>query len=189
MKILKTLSPVALISVLSFTLYSVSSPTAVADKTINPTDDSYIMGGTNGETNYGSEQNLIIRNNPNISGSRKTYLKFDVKGLKGIQKAVVRLSVKFGTGLSITAYKTTDSWKESEINWNNAPEAGASLGTVAIAGRVYHEWDVTDYVKSEATGDGMVSLIFQDDSKANIQLGFGSKEFEAGKPELVISSN
>lgn len=189
MKILKTLSPVALISVLSFTLYSVSSPTAVADKTINPTDDSYIMGGTNGETNYGSEPNLIIRNNPNISGSRKTVLKFDVKGLKGIQKAVVRLNVKFGTGLSITAYKTTDSWTESAITWNNAPAAGANLGTVAIAGRTYHEWDVTDYVKNEAAGDGMVSLIFQDDAKANIQLGFGSKEFASGKPELVISSN
>jgi hypothetical protein len=158
--------------------------------TLNTTADSYVTGGTNADTNYNGVSNqgsLIVKNNPgSISNTSKSVLKFDVTGQTKIQQAKVRLFVRFGTPNSITAYQTTDGWTENGVTWNNLPALGSQMGTVNFTTTGYKEWDVTAYVQSQAAGDGVVSLIFQDDAVANIQLGFSSKEFGSNPPELVL---
>ena len=157
--------------------------------TLNPIADSYIQAGTSANVNYGTNGTLIIMNSStSINTLRKSILKFDVAGATGIQRAVVRLFTRFGTPNSITAYQTTDGWTEAGITWNNAPSTGTQLGTTAITATGYREWDVTSYVQSQAAGDGIVSLLFQDDAVANLPLGINSKEYGSNLPELVIIS-
>lgn len=163
---------------------------AASTTILNPAADSYVTGGTSADTNYGTDTSLIIRNNTSsVSGTRKSIVKFDVTGQTRIRKAVVRLYARFGGPNSITAYQTSDAWTELGVTWNNMPALGTPMTTTTINAVGYWEWDVTSYVQSQATGDGVVSLIFQDDTLDNIQLGINSKEFGTNPPQLVLTKS
>ncbi len=162
---------------------------SLLNTTLNPIADSYIQAGTNAGVNYGTNGTLIVMNSStSINSVRKAILKFDVTGTAGIQRAVVRLNTRFGVPNSITAYQTVDSWTELGVTWSNAPATGTQIVSTNITASGYREWDVTSYVQSQAAGDGIVSLIFQDDAVANLQLGFNSKEFGSSLPELVLTT-
>jgi hypothetical protein len=159
--------------------------------TINPTADAYVRGGTYAATNYGTTVDLLVKSAPETDGlyTRKAYMQFNVAGMTGVQNAIVRLYIGTIAAFTVKVNETTDAWTETAINWNNAPVAGNLIATTSItAAGVYYEWNVTSYVQNQATGDGIVSLVFSDAATSNAQITFNSKEATANKPQLVVTS-
>ena len=157
---------------------------------VNPTEDTYVRGGNGDENNFGSSDNLIIKQGTNINYFRKTYIQFDVSGeaFTDVTSAVVRLYANSVTAAEVSTYETGDNWQEESANWNNIPSEGSELDVVAVLSEnQYYEWDVTSYVASKLLGDGVVSLIFYDASASNALLSFNSKEAGSHIPELVIN--
>ncbi|HZH66940.1 MAG TPA: DNRLRE domain-containing protein, partial [Flavisolibacter sp.] len=82
-----------------------------------------------------------------------------------------------------------DSWAENSIYFNIAPGASTSaLSTVSVNNtRKYYEFDVTGYVKTQATGDKIVSFLIKNPANQNMLVNFNSKENRQNKPQLVIT--
>jgi hypothetical protein len=158
--------------------------------TLNPIEDAFVRGGTYAAENYGTSTDLICKSAPLESFSRKDILKFDVRGKSDVKYALVRLYARTVSPFSVTAYETTDAWTETAVNWNNTPPIGNKIATTAItAADTYYEWDVTSYVAREAEGDGIVSLLFQEDAESDKQIIFNSREATANLPQLVMVTN
>jgi len=96
------------------------------------TADTFVRGAENGDTNYGSNSNVTIKNANGNSYDRKGYIRFDVSGT--IMDASLDLTVSTnnegGGGttpqtFTIEVYGLAESldhtWTENDITWNNAP--------------------------------------------------------------------
>ncbi len=157
---------------------SVSTPSAV---TIEPVMDTYVRDGGYANSAFGTSDQLHVKNDGNIGSgfNRNTFLKFNVSGLADAQSAKLKLTPYQVDGNATLAYEfmTNDSWTE-QITWNNQP-TGSGLIITNLAGYVVGQQrviDVTGVVKSEAGGDGTLSLKISQPSPVNIFIGFHSKE-------------
>ena len=98
--------------------------------------DARIRGGTLANNNYGTESFVAVRfppvNASQFANSRKTYLRFDLSTL-GALVTGVQLELTTTAGFQITNTLTFDvyglndgdsgeSWAETGITWNNAPQ-------------------------------------------------------------------
>lgn len=169
--------------------------------TLNSVADAYVFGGSV-NTNYGAGVNFQLKKSGTTTTVlRKSYLKFDLSTLSSssnIVGAKVRLyasSFNGGTSgvlpvLVRLSQVTDDSWNETTLNYSNAPLDGLPIDTVVVTSSnpMYYEWDVTSFVKSQVSGDKIVSLLIDDASAAgsNYIIGFSSKESAANIPELVL---
>lgn len=162
---------------------------SVSSHTFNPDEDAYIRGGSNDNTNYGSETSLVVKQGSNSSFFRKSLLKFDLssESLSGVTEATLRLYATKAASIDLTAYELGDSWSESTVTWNNAPSDGSYIDDVSLASEdVYYEIDVTDYVVDQLDGDGVISIGLWDINASNETIEFNSKEASGNLPELVI---
>lgn len=161
--------------------------------TYNPSDDSYIRGGSYSNDNYNSESDLLIKQGSNEAFFRKSLVKFDLSdvnfGDTTISHAVLRLYVTSANACPITASKIGDAWSESTLTWDNAPADISSIITtqIDVAG-VYAEWDVTSYVMGEIEGDKIISISLFDQDANSANTVFNSKEAGTNIPELVLYS-
>lgn len=178
----KTLLSIFLLMQFCWTLeLQASSP-----ETLTATHDSFVKGGVNSSTNYGSDSNLEIKQGSLPDYYRKTYVKFDLTGITTADSAVVRLYTNSSNTAPITVYQTSSSWDESTITWSNAPSQGTSITTTTIGtSNQYYQWDVTDYVQSNLGSS--ISFVFYDASASNSIIEFSSKEGSSG-PQLAIHS-
>ena len=114
----------------------------------------------------------------NSGFTRYAYLKFDVGGLADAQNVKLKLVPFQVDGAATLAYErlADDTWSESALTWNNRPTAAgtlaASLAGYAVGQQV--EIDLTDAVRAEAAGDGVLSLRIANDGWNFI--GFHSRE-------------
>jgi hypothetical protein len=155
--------------------------------TFTPIHDSYTKSSSPSSI-YGSSSTLRVRKSS--TETMNVYLKFDVAGISGVNSAKVRLYVTddgVDAGklhLVSNAYKgSTTLWKQSGINWNNAPEiTGTPLSAVgAVRVGDWIEFDVTAAVH----GDGLYSFALANASSNTI--AFSSRD-GANRPELVIDA-
>lgn len=159
----------------------------------NATEDSYIRGGSNGDVNYGSELELLVKATPtNEKNFRKTVLKFDLSNTSytfgSSDKAVLRLHANDSETATITAYEMGDSWSESTVTWNNAPSIGNQIATVEMGDSgMYYEWDITAYVQAELTGDKIISIALNDPNDSKTTIGYNSKEKGVNVPHIAIT--
>jgi len=154
--------------------------------TLNPIADAFVSEGASG-TNYGSSDKYELKNSSGYT--KQAYLKYALSGVSGtVTSAVLRIKVRSSpTGNHTVSSVSDDSWTEGGITWSNKPSVGTGLDTdtVPTAGS-YIEFDVTSYVNTEASGDGVVSFVISSDNASTVS--YHSKE--AGSPdmpELVIS--
>jgi hypothetical protein len=151
-------------------------------QTMEPVADAHVRDGADSGSNFGSAIELAVKNNgTSASGfDRNTFLKFDVSSLGDAQSVKLKLTPSKVDGAATLAYQrvTDDSWTEAAINWNNQPAATgtaiANFGGYVVGQAV--EIDVTDLAKTEAAGDGILSLRISDPGAANIFIGFNSRE-------------
>jgi hypothetical protein len=155
---------------------------------LNPTDDAYIRGGSSVAVNYGTEVNLELKSNDNESYCRRVLLKFALSGVDEFYQATLRLYASSAKSMPITVFETTDDWDESDVTWNTAPSKGNSIVSTDISSSgVYYEWDVSDYVSAQLSGDGVVSFLLDDETISQNSADFNSKEAGSYIPELVIN--
>jgi hypothetical protein len=170
---------------------SVGGSTGVT--TFNTLADASVRDGSYSSKNYGSDGTLLIKGSPNAGFTRHTYLRFGLTGLTTVGTAKVRIYGSNTSGskpVTVTGYGVdNDSWSENSINWNTAPPAqGTAQGEVVVTNqKQYYEIDVTGYVKSQLSGDKVVSLLLKDGGNADNILEFNSKENGQYPPQLVVT--
>jgi N-acetylneuraminic acid mutarotase len=159
---------------------------------IMPTADAFVRSGTFATTNFGADTNLTVKATTNASFNRKAYLKFSLAGIGNFASAKLRLygyNADNTTPIMLYGYGVADdSWTEGTINFNNAPASMApALGSVLVNNTpAYIEMDVTDYVRSQSSGDTTTSFVIKDANNKNTTLQFNSKEGRQNKPALVF---
>lgn len=159
--------------------------------TYDVSEDAFVKGGTNANTNYGSDSNLEVKQGSNANFYRRSLLKFDLssQGLTTVNQATLRVYANSVSATTITAYQLSDAWSEHTVTWNSAPSDGSSITSESVsAENVYYEFDVTAYVQSQVSGDGVVSVSLWDASAANKIVNFNSNDAATNRPELVIET-
>jgi hypothetical protein len=154
-------------------------------------EDSYVSGGSNADTNYGSENKLAIEATQTTNNnSKEAYLKFDLSNLPA-NIGTCRLLLR---GISDEENRyglyevSNDSWSENSITWNNKPDAGNLVDTASSSKIEFVEFDVTEEVKNQLGGDKILSVRIA--GLYDVAGGFYSKEgagmHENYKPVIVV---
>ena len=166
---------------------------AEASASRDPIADTYVRDGGSASTNFGTATQLVAKYDPtpNSGFTRYTYLKFDVSGLADAQNVKLQLVPFQVDGTATLAYErlADDTWSETALTWNNPP-TGAGTVVASQAGYTVGqqvEVDLTDAVRAEAAGDGILSLRIANDGWNFI--GFNSRESAtpAFRPSLAYT--
>lgn len=135
-----------------------------AANVLYPAADAQVRAGTYANDNFGTDQEMVIKENAGENYDRIAYLKFDVSALADAAPARVYLRMD-KKAWSPQAHSTPfaaypvpdDDWQEQTITFNDRPALGDSLFD-AHYGREAMRWDVTQAFQEAVTGDGQLSL-------------------------------
>jgi fibronectin type 3 domain-containing protein len=148
---------------------------------LSPVADTFVRDGGSADTNFGSSDQLVVKYDGGTGFNRNTYLRFDVRDLANAQSVLLKL-IPFqvdAANASITfELLSDDSWNEQTITWNNQPAgSGNVVATVGnyVVGQAKFV-DLTAVAKSEAAGDGILSLKLTMTSAGNNFVGFHSSD-------------
>jgi len=168
------------------------------------TADTYVRGAENGDTNYGTNGNVTLKNSGGNGYDRKGYIRFDVSGM--IMDASLELTVSTnnqgGTEaptpqtFTIEVYGLAESldhtWVENEITWNTAPandmsssdftEEATLLGSFIVeplpVGNVvtFSDPNLVDFINTDT--DNQVTLLLRrtPGTSSSHNIAFASKE-------------
>ena len=160
-----------------------------------PIADAYVRDGTYATTNYGADNSLNLKSDI-TSYSRESFLKFNVSGCQNAGSAKLKLiPTAVGTDTAVTytvELVTNDTWTESGITWNTKPAGSgvvlATLSGSAIQLGVPVDIDITNQVRAEAAGDGVISIRIRSNNAGSLKYAtFGSKEdVAANRPQLLV---
>ncbi len=163
--------------------------------TLAPIADAFIRNGSYAAINYGSDTSLFVKSSTSSGYTRSSYLKFSLSNVSNIASAKLRIYGRNNDNTLITNISCygvdNDAWSESGITWKNAPAALATaLSSADVNDQArYYELDVTNYVKTQFSGDKVVSLLIKDPTNQNRNLAFSSKENRQSQPQLVITTS
>lgn len=170
--------------------------TALTDASANlsPTADTFVRDGGSADANFGSSDQLVVKYDGGTGFNRNTYLRFDVRDLANAQSVLLKL-IPFqvdAANASITfELLNDDSWNEQTITWNNQPIGSgnvvATVGNYVVGLAKYI--DLTTVARSEAVGDGVLSLKLTMTSAGNNFVGFHSSDVAnaALRPLLIAT--
>ena len=160
--------------------------------------DTFARGGTYAATNFGSRQTLEVNLGADTTGTRETYLRFDLRTMATIGTARLRLYGGINDTRSVNLPVTiqgvsNNTWTETGLTWNNRPASStAILATALIADAIpaWHEWDITSYLQSEkAAGRNVVNLVLRGATTSSLSyIGFASRQYPLYAPELLVAA-
>ena len=162
---------------------------------LNPVADTYVMGGVNASTNFGTASTLVTKDDTSADFDRETFLRWDLSGVSGkIVDAKVRLAgVTTGqTGNeSCATFVSSDTWGETTVNNTDKPASGELFAQwLPVAGQAV-EFTVTPQVVDTLLGDGLLSLsiLSTDNYGANGIVSYASRENAtvANRPQLILT--
>ena len=147
-------------------------------ESLSPVADSYLYKQA-GDTNYGSDDQMRIKNSPASSFNRQSVLKFDLAAFTTVDSAILELECwdKGTPTTEVTVYQLEDAWTESEVSWNNAPASGAAIATTSVAATGIIRWDLSAYASTQA---GQQMSLRLNSNQDDAQLKFYSKESTTG---------
>jgi hypothetical protein len=159
---------------------------------VGPSADAFVFDGSP-TSNFGPSSALDVKTS-SAGVNRDAYFKFDVSTLALDTAASVKL--RFNATLSsagrvaASVFAVSDvDWSETGITWNNRPALGKSLGSVTVASTLslWHEVDVTDYLKAQkAAGKRVVTLALHNTQSSSAKVQVKSREATTDRPELVV---
>jgi acid phosphatase len=171
------------------------SPPASQTTRLAPVADSYVFDGSPA-SNFGRGTVLDVKTSA-AGVNRDAYFKFDVSMLAPGEVGSVKL--RFDAALSsvgrvaASVFAVSDvDWAETGITWNNRPALGQSLGSTTVAAglSLWHEVDVTDYLKAQrAAGKRFVTLALHNPQSSVAKIRVSSREATTNRPELVVVRN
>jgi hypothetical protein len=173
------------------------------------TADAVVRGGTYADTMLGTAGGLGIRNGATATDRQVSYLRFPLGGLPAgeVRRAVVRVrgrNVTDAASFICHVYGiNADTWNESTVTWNNAPNLAASearveevgttafpVGHLSVAGTASDgRVDVTEFVRAQA--DGAASFVlaretrFTGDTDTR-EVSLESRESAGSSPVLEV---
>lgn len=175
--------------------------TSTNEHYFTPSNDSFVRGGIYNNDNYGSLDNLQIKNvlNPitNAKYIRKAYMMFDFSSFdsQNISSAILQFyvsQVSSDNNMRINFYTIDDTWNETEITWANAPAKGDLIGSLdmqaqAVGSFTNYEIDITNYVQQNML-DKKVSILIE---STGVFVKICSKENEDSSliPRITITSS
>ncbi|WP_374017963.1 DNRLRE domain-containing protein [Paenibacillus thiaminolyticus] len=161
----------------------------IQDEQFAPIADAFVWDGANANTNFGSSTYLVARNGG--SGfKRQTFFKFDLAGYAGeVNAAKLWVYGSMDQPGGVTAFAIADdSWTETEVTWNRKPALGQKLDAASFdTAAGWKAFDVTSFVQSELSGDGIVSIGI--DTVDNRYASMNSREAAEHRPYLQVLSS
>jgi len=160
-----------------------------------PVADATVRNGIFNERNLGREEFLVVRLSPESNSTQQSYLKFDLKEVKGtIHSVRLRLYGKLTTEGFVNALVRgvpDPNWNESSITWNNKPLAANDLSRIQLRTTTpqWYEVDVTPYVRKEKRdGRNVVSFALHSVINDSMEAVFNSRENTENCPVLVVTT-
>ena len=150
---------------------------------LSPIEDAHVRDGSFATSNYGTAQNLQVRESSNPEANRQAFLKFDLSSLSSIVSAKLRIYNSGNAGDIELLKVLNDTWLENDITWNTKPTSADALGTYVMTSNDTYDLDVTDYILSEFEDDKLASFMLRG-STSNF-LTISSKEGSFA-PELIV---
>lgn len=186
------------------TVYPKLANTWVELTRLNPVADTYVQGGTNASTNYGTQGVLTIKKDGSESTTREVFVKFDLASVPaGQKKTLLQLYVPYaGSAVPQTTwevYEATDNtWTETGLTWATKPAAVLKLGEIAgTASGNYVTLDLSEWVKTKlgvsggrTAAENLVSLkVLSTLTNSAADAQFSSREAgnTAFRPQLIVS--
>ena len=122
---------------------------------IEASDDAYVVGGVNSDTNY-DDNALIMRKNGNESYYYQSHIKFDISKLRlPITEAKMTLySCGAYPAVAVALCKTSSYvWSEATLTWNNAPSMTYWAANIYLHTEDIHESSsLASYLQSVING-------------------------------------
>nr|MDQ3300759.1 DNRLRE domain-containing protein [Myxococcota bacterium] len=171
---------IKVIALAGFGLLLGATPSLAATATFTATADAKV-DSTFPTASYGTATRVVADGTPKI----QSYLRFAVAGLSGtVSRAKVRLFVSDPSADGPALYRTSSTWSELSVNWNNRPAPiGSALGDIGVAtSGTWIEYDVTSVVTANGTYDFLLSGPSGDGST------YHSRE-ATYKPQLVVETS
>jgi len=143
-----------------------------------PTADSYV-DKYKPSKNFGNKIVLYVGRE---SGTKRSYLKFDISSLDCDEITNARLNVyrnsSSGSNDYIGAYIVSENWEESEITWENAPTDFSFLDSIFVDTNGWDTWNITQAVTDAFNGNKIVSIAlkFENERGSSSTQTFFSKE-------------
>lgn len=165
--------------------------------TIYAVADAYVRNGSYANTNYGTVDALVVKNDVNSGYSRETYLKFNLKhadanaSTVNLQLNIAGANTGVGSISWAVYYVSDDSWTENGVTWNNKPTTTTLLATVPGQSSGVVNFPVTDQVMSELAGDKVLTLkVVSTVSGQTTDATFYSREdaLLSNQPQLLFSN-
>ncbi len=188
----------------------IALPAAVCsagEVTLLAQQDSYIQD-INGSTNYGElEEWWAGRGQFWGLGVIRAMVEFDLSSLPtnpALIESATFSAFQYDTqpaagGLPVQVLRMTAGWEESTVTWNNQPAFDGQVWASADVGNSFEldwiEWDVTELVRAQASGqlpnEGWLLKASSESPAGASRLGyFRSSEFEGApnmQPTLVVN--
>ena len=169
------------------------SPPESRTTRLAPAADAYVFDGSP-TSNFGRSSVLDVKTS-GAGVNRDAYFKFDLATLAPDAAASVKL--RFNAALSSPDERVATSvfavadvdWSETGITWNDRPALGQLLGTTTVASglSLWHEVDVTEYLKAQrVAGKRVVTLALHDVESSVAKIRVNSREAASDGPELVV---
>lgn len=180
--------------IFSFLLSSFFSLPFFGQTSIYPTEDTYIRGGSNVSTNYGSSDVLEIKTAYSAASfSRRTLLKYTLSEyLKTVDKKIINAILmvnpeEISSPFPVSVYLINDGWSESNVTWSNAPLKNTLVNSAVVSspGKNY-SIGITSALLYEINKDSILSLMLQDDSGSDELLKLASYESDGTSPRIII---
>ena len=99
-------------------------------------------------------------------------------------------AAKGNPSMTINVYRSSSTWTESGITFNNKPAAGQTLrGSFTVSGTTNktYEVDLTSFLKAEfAAGQRVVTLVLKGAARTSAFATFASDEVTGG-PQLIVT--
>jgi acid phosphatase type 7 len=148
--------------------------------TITATEDTYVSQG-NPSGLHGSYSYLATNAAP---GERRAYVKFTVAGIPtgatGVS-AALQLWGQSTSASTFTVWRTTSTWTEGSLTWNNQPPLGSLVTTrTGVSSGQYNSFDVSSYL----TANGTYGMVVTTNSTTEIM--FTSRDSTSNHPPKLL---
>jgi hypothetical protein len=166
-----------------------------------PAQDTFVEGGTSASKNFARADRLDVK--PTIPATpadgtrvRTSFLRFDLSGVdtSRVASAVLVLNGTIadsaaGDAVRVDAYRTSGSWTDTALTYQNRPAMGAPIGSMVVTRQTADSrLDLTSAVKNSSSSDRAAFALALGGSAADnspLMARFGSLE-SATPPRLEI---
>lgn len=153
--------------------------------------DTYVNDGNKASNNYGSSEELVIKDGLIPNYTRISYIKFSIENMDAVGSSQVLLRLygenKQDGATTVHCYTASNDWQEDEMLWSTRPDYYAKLDSAVIDSLTTYEWNVTQaLLDAQNSGETEVSFALTQETDEDLSVVFNSSEANSQIPQLII---